>query len=423
MYRTLGKVPPVSKRLIASYVLDWVIILATAGAGLALGRFEPHKRHFSLMDPTISFPYTEKELVPIWLAGVISGGMPILLVILVSLIFVPGPTVPVGTPKAVVWRRKLWELHVGLLGLGLSLATALFFTEATKNIFGKPRPDMLSRCQPDIENWKNYIVGGYELGSMDGRVVSAAICQQTDTKKLDDGFRSYPSGHSSTAAAGLLYLSLFLASKLSVRIPFAMPSASALSRADAYAAFPVSERKATSPEPYEPLAKPAGKAFHAFRSQAASPPLYLLFLITVPFSVGVFIAASRWYDYRHHGFDILFGFTMGAILAIYSFRFYHTPISAGAGWAWGPRSHRHAFWSGIGLFGYRSNAGEVHQQQQYSEVSGRDMTELRGPTPDIEANLSADRARNDYELQQMRHQQQDTGFDFGTHPTTQSNRI
>lgn len=54
MYRTLGKVPPVSKRLIASYVLDWVIILATAGAGLALGRFEPHKRHFSLMDPTIS---------------------------------------------------------------------------------------------------------------------------------------------------------------------------------------------------------------------------------------------------------------------------------------------------------------------------------------------------------------------------------
>jgi hypothetical protein len=54
MYRTLEKVTPVSKRLIASYVLDWIIIFATAGAGLALGRFEPHKRHFSLMDPTIS---------------------------------------------------------------------------------------------------------------------------------------------------------------------------------------------------------------------------------------------------------------------------------------------------------------------------------------------------------------------------------
>lgn len=306
-----------------------------------------------------------------------------------SLIFVPGPTVPKNTPKLLIWKRKIWELHVGLLGLALALVSAWWFTEAMKNIFGKPRPDLLSRCDPDIENYQQYVVGGFNFSSMNGQLVSADICRQTDSHKLNDGFRSYPSGHSSSAAAGLIYASLFLASKFAVTIPFVMPAAAAAAAASGavvHAAFP--SRLRSDIDPYEPTraggadnrsfnssptkASPFGTdaqqhnaKIQSLRRQAASPPIYLLVLTLVPFGTAVFVASSRWYDYRHHGFDILFGFLMGTITSIYSFRYYHLPIRAGAGWAWGPRSEERAFWAGVGRLGYAGEDDDLTGRNQH----------------------------------------------------------
>ncbi|KAF7548379.1 hypothetical protein G7Z17_g7098 [Cylindrodendrum hubeiense] len=356
-----------SMRLLFSYAFDWIALVATAGVAAALGHIEPAKRPFSLVNPDISFPYTEHELVPPYLLIILNAGVPIVIIAIVSLIFVPGPTVPKNTPKALVWKRKLWELHVGWLGLALALVSAWFFTESMKNIFGKPRPDLLDRCNPDLENVEKYIVGGLSWGNMTGQLVSAKICRQTDKSILNDGFRSYPSGHSSSAAAGLIYASLFLASKFSVTIPYALPSASSAAGASKHAAFPSRLRPAV--DRYEPsrsaTSSPATKlddaAFEqnieiqSLRRQSAAPPIYLLVLTVVPFACAVFVASSRWYDYRHHGFDILFGFLMGTTTSIYAFRYYHLPIRVGAGWAWGPRSEERAFWAGVGRLGY---AGE-----------------------------------------------------------------
>jgi hypothetical protein len=102
---------------------------------------------------------------------------------------VPGSTVPKGTPKSMIWKRKLWELHVGWLGLALGLISAWFITNGMKNLFGKPRPDLLARCQPDLENIAKYVVGGLVGQTNSGQLVSAAICQNTDADILDDGFR------------------------------------------------------------------------------------------------------------------------------------------------------------------------------------------------------------------------------------------
>lgn len=71
-----------------------------------------------------------------------------------------------------------------------------------------------------------------------------------------------------------------------------------------------------------------------------------------PFFTAVFIAASRWYDFRHHGFDILFGFLMGTASAFFAFRWYHLPVARGAGWAWAPRCADKAWWAGVGSFSY-----------------------------------------------------------------------
>ncbi|KAF5006804.1 hypothetical protein FDECE_6836, partial [Fusarium decemcellulare] len=106
----------------------------------------------------------------------------------------------------------------------------------------------------------------------------------------------------------------------------------------------------------------------SLRRQAAAPPIYLLALGLLPFGVSIFIAGSRWHDRRHHGFDILFGYLMGLIASIFAFRYYHLPIRAGAGWAWGPRSDERAFWAGVGRLGYAGTDEELGNQSRQPSV-------------------------------------------------------
>ncbi|KAL2207699.1 PAP2-domain-containing protein [Sarocladium strictum] len=337
---------------------------------------------------TPSFPYSETEAVPLWLLGVFIAVIPFLSILIVTLIFVPGATVPRHTPASVIWRRKLWELHAGSLGLLASNIIAFFLTQGMKNLFGRPRPDLLDRCQPDIDNAADYVVGGFMGANGTGLLYSATICQQQDSHKLDDGFRSYPSGHSSSAAAGLVYLSLFLASKLAVGVPFAAPSSS--DQPASHAAFPshmvtadplhgrFTDQRVPSPVTSKPVygyQTPYDRQIVPAYTQAAAPPMHLLILVLAPFALSIYTSASRWFDFRHHGFDILFGYLIGLLSAIYTFRYYHLPISTGAGWAWGPRSHERAFWAGIGRLGYGSRSVDAGifstHGKQSTNISGR----------------------------------------------------
>ncbi|KAL3450207.1 phosphatidic acid phosphatase type 2/haloperoxidase [Aspergillus insuetus] len=355
-----------SVKVILSYVFDWVVIVVVGIVSYIIGDLEPHKRPFSITDPNISLPYSESETVPLWFLGVLAGAVPFAIILIVTLVFVPGATVPRHTPTSLVWRRKLWEFHMGTLGFVTGHIIAFFFTQGMKNLFGKPRPDLLSRCQPDMANAAAHAVGGFTGEGMAGQLYSASICRQEDADILDDGFRSYPSGHSSASAAGLIYLSLFLASKLTVVIPFAFPSASR--KEISHAAFP--SRMATPDPPHD---KPANTKIQFLRTQASAPPLYLLAITLAPFALSIYISASRWFDFRHHGFDILFGYFIGLVAAIYVFRYYHLPISGGAGWAWGPRSNDRAFWAGVGRVGYTSKLSGEESMGEVPYLS-------RGPT-------------------------------------------
>jgi hypothetical protein len=94
-------------RLILSYLSDWIICFIFVGIGGWLDKVAPAKRPFSLVDPNISYPFAEHELVPAYLLFILAIGVPFVIVAVVSLIFVPGPTVPKGTPKTLIWQRKL----------------------------------------------------------------------------------------------------------------------------------------------------------------------------------------------------------------------------------------------------------------------------------------------------------------------------
>jgi membrane-associated phospholipid phosphatase len=71
-------------------------------------------------------------------------------------------------------------------------------TEGLKDLYGQPRPDMLSRCDPDLSDIARYAVGG--LGQrLEGAptLVSWEICRNKADMLKYDGFASFPSGHSS----------------------------------------------------------------------------------------------------------------------------------------------------------------------------------------------------------------------------------
>ena len=99
-------------------------------------------------------------------------------------------------------------------------------------------------------------------------------------------------------------------------------------------------RDSTQTEAYQSL---------TIREEGAAPPIYMLIVTVKPIAVASFISTSRWLDNRNHRFDILFGCTMSVFFAWIGFRLYNLPIRRGAGWSWGPRSHKHALFRGTGF--------------------------------------------------------------------------
>jgi hypothetical protein len=162
----------------------------------------------------------------------------------------------------------------------------------------------------------------------------------------------------------LIYLSLFIASKLAITIPFLAPRPYSKDLSH-LAAFP---SRNEVPQKRTQVASDQDKGLSTFdgqfdttghneaivaaRNQAAAPPVYLLLFAIIPFFASIYISSTRWSDFRHHGFDILFGYFIGTVTATFAFRWYHLPISRGAGWAWGPRSRERSFWAGIGVGSY-----------------------------------------------------------------------
>lgn len=350
-------------RLALSYILDWICIIGIAAIGAAFWKTTPNHRPFSPVDPDISFPYVEHEKISTGVLAVISLIVPALVTAFVALVFIPGPTVPKGTSKSIIWRNKLWEWNTAWMGLALGLAITFFFTEGLKSLIGKPRPDLLSRCNLDPAVVQQFALGGegnqLPLWNL---LVSYTSCRQPDISKLNDGFASFPSGHSSFSWAGMLYLALYLCSKFSIAIPYLLPYSFASNNTrDVFAAAPrdpIATNGDLDDSKTDALTT-ENSSIVLSRRQGAAPPTYLLILPLIPISLATYVASTRFSDFRHHGFDILFGSFMGSIISYISFRMYHMPIRRGAGWSWGPRSTSRAWGIGVGIQGYAEEQGHA----------------------------------------------------------------
>jgi len=128
-------------------------------------------------------------------------------------------------------------------------------------------------------------------------LVSIDVCTQTNHQRLHDGWRSFPSGHSSFSFAGLGYLSLFLAGQMRI---FAHGSGSG-------------GGETTFGEHTEKLVR--GDLVRAL-------------VCLGPLLGALMIAISRCQDYRHDVYDVCVGGLLGWTVTYWSYRRYWPRLSS-----------------------------------------------------------------------------------------------
>ena len=242
-------------------------------------------------------------------------------------------------------------MNASFLSLGVSLATSTIIFTGVKNLSGKPRPDFLARCEPDLEQVTAHTVGGYGQSISNLWVmVDGGICQQSDKKFLNDGFRSFPSRYATSEAAGmrhcmlltsyvvalagLWYLSLYLAARFGVVPPSATDY---LQRRD---------RVQQNDEAGETLMQsdePEDNGFSRVDKDPAAPPAYLLPLPCAPLGLAIFLAGTRFFDFRNHGIDVLAGSAVGTTTAWFGFRLHHPPLASHLGGSFGAGNNSSIF--------------------------------------------------------------------------------
>ncbi|KAI0036772.1 phosphatidic acid phosphatase type 2/haloperoxidase, partial [Vararia minispora EC-137] len=222
-----------------------------SGAFYALDGASGFKRDFSVDDP--SSVYAVHQRVPLWALYLICLVAPIVLQWFISIFTI----------------RSWLDVHHSTLGVLLSLAITGVITQFMKITAGRPRPDLLNRC-------------GVVIGTVDPPygLSAVAICTQTNGRILEDGFRSFPSGHSSLSFAGLAFLSFYLAGKLRL---FQRPV--------------------------------RGHALKAW-------------ICVAPLCGAALVAITRTMDYRHHWQDVFVGGALGFVVAYFSYRLYYPPLTA-----------------------------------------------------------------------------------------------
>lgn len=100
---------------------------------------------------------------------------------------------------ALVLQPGVHKTNVSILGLAISVMLATFLTDVVKNSVGRPRPDLLARCKP-------------KKGTPEHSLVTIDVCTETNHHVLHDGWRSFPSGHSTLAFSGLGYFAMWACS-------------------------------------------------------------------------------------------------------------------------------------------------------------------------------------------------------------------
>ncbi|KDP35165.1 hypothetical protein JCGZ_10699 [Jatropha curcas] len=167
------------------------------------------------------------------------------------------------------YRKDVYDFHHAILGLLFSVLVTGVITDAIKDAVGRPRPNFFWRCFPD----------GKEVFDP---VTRDVVCHG-DPLVIKEGYKSFPSGHSSWSFAGLTYLAWYISGKLRV---------------------------------------------FDRRGHVAK-----LCIVLIPVLIAVLVAISRVDDYWHHWTDVFTGALIGTVVAAFCYlQFFPFPNDT-EGWA------------------------------------------------------------------------------------------
>ncbi|KAF3202108.1 hypothetical protein TWF106_007912 [Orbilia oligospora] len=304
------------------YALDWVLVIGFTLAAGFLGNIDGARRPFNPYDPAFSFPYHDDTVSVIQL-GIVAILGPAVIMMLCCLL-APRSILPAlanypNAPSSLVWKHKLLNWNRAWLGLGLTDALAFFISNCLKNVFGKPRPHMISVCKPDWDRVAE-IIKTTRTGPQGilawNPLVTSEICTTTDHEKLSEAFRSFPSGHSAMSFSGLTFLSLFLYSTLVLTLRSTSTTKLPYSNADIKRSDESNEKSSSSSDRASKLHPP-------------SLPLITFVVVIAAFCLAMWIAATRYLDFKHAGIDIFSGSLLGFFSAICGTWWYAMPAAGG----------------------------------------------------------------------------------------------
>ncbi|KAH8732146.1 phosphatidic acid phosphatase type 2/haloperoxidase [Phaeosphaeriaceae sp. PMI808] len=203
---------PTFGQWIKATALDIVIMAVMGAIGLGVYMADPApSRSFpitfqdgEIVYPEFAYPM-RNEIIPIWAAALMAFFIPFAVFLIVQ-----------------IRARSFWDVNNATIGLLYSLIAAAVFQVFIKWLIGGLRPHFLAVCKPAIPDGLN--VGGTDNGNEAGGpngngyrqiMFDRSICTG-DKKEINDSLESMPSGHTTAAFAGFIFLYLYLNAKLKV---------------------------------------------------------------------------------------------------------------------------------------------------------------------------------------------------------------
>lgn len=223
--------------------LGCCVVLGVFTILLQMDIIEPNFHGYFANDTSIYYPITPGRVSNAWL--VVYG---VVLPFFMLLIF----AIRDGAFKSP--SRFRFFIHQVII-MGLLAICNVFVTNSLKTMVGRHRPDFIARCIPSYAEIVPDPISSY--------VSSVDVCTG-DHKAVLEGHKSFPSGHSSQALFGSVYIAVYLYRRL--------PS--------------------------------------LFGGRVITQGLRIT-VASIPICAGLVIAASRSIDNRHHPLDIIIGSLIG----------------------------------------------------------------------------------------------------------------
>lgn len=307
-------------------------ILLCGAVGLAAFLSRANSQGFFCSDTSIKYPYIEQDTVPIALVIVFAIAAPALIILALEALHHWTYTAALGK------RALLSGMYVHLGAFAVAMTGCFAITDVIKQTVGGLRPHFLAVCQPDKLQCTDsngnpaYIQVGasrllwcavekFEVFVLSEKSVwcssQDATCTGSQTDVIEEARRSFPSGHSSIAMCGFLFLALYLQGR------FKWQRQKSLSGAGVQSFAELAERGALAGggaagmdgegQPFAQNALPSRALVRLWLCiEAMVAPLQVLLVLAA-----LYVGASRIADFKHHLRDVLAGLLVGALTALH----------------------------------------------------------------------------------------------------------